>query len=188
MKLSKDIPRESTFVYREQPPSGNITNGWGEKTKRRARYVFHSNPKTGPLPWDKLNQMFLYCYPVWGFPLFIANRFAAFAFQGKLAEPKRPVEDEAAMAEQVRQAARDAGAALVGICELEDGGCIVSVSLRRVHRDPDGSGADGRRSQRSRGARGHTRLQALRQSRSCADALHPIARMGRARLSDVSFE
>lgn len=129
MRLAKDIPKESTFVYREEPVSGNKINGLGEKTKRRASYVFHSNPKTGPLPWDKLNQVFLYCYPIWGFPLFIANRFAAFAYQGKLAREKRHVDDALAMADEVRQVAKNAGAAIVGICELRDDYLIEGASF-----------------------------------------------------------
>jgi NAD-dependent dihydropyrimidine dehydrogenase PreA subunit len=120
VKVPAGAPKESTFVYRKPPPSGNATNGLGERTKRRARYVFHSNPKTGPLPWDKLNRVFLYCYPTWGFPLFIANRFAQFAYQGDLAPERREVKDPEAMAREVKEKARALGAALVGITELRD--------------------------------------------------------------------
>jgi len=129
VKLPKDAPKESTFVYRTKPQSGNGINGLGERQKRRARYVFHSNPKTGPLPWDKLNRVFLYCYPVWGFPLFIANRFAQFAHQGKLAAVRRDVAEPDAMAREVKTRARELGAALVGICELREDYLIEGASL-----------------------------------------------------------
>jgi epoxyqueuosine reductase len=129
MKLPAKIPKTATFVYRNPPLSGNIINGLGEKEKRRARYVFHSNPTTGPLPWDKLNRVFLYCYPIWGFPLFIANRFSQFRSQGRLAPTRRPVEDPAAMSREIKAKARELGAALVGICEMKDEFLMEGVSL-----------------------------------------------------------
>ena len=129
MKLAKDIPREATFVYRDAPLSGNTINGLGEQEKRRARYVFHSNPKTGPLPWDKLNRAFIYCYPIWGFPMFVANRFAQFASQGVLAERQQPVNDRTAMTQQIKRTARDLGAQLVGICEFNDDYLIEGASF-----------------------------------------------------------
>ncbi len=120
MKLTQDTPREATFVYRDPPLSGNVINGLGERQKRRASYVFHSNPTTGPLPWDKLNRVFLYCYPIWGFPLFIANRWVQFGSQGPLAVQRRPVSDPVDMSLEVKEKARELGAALVGICEMKD--------------------------------------------------------------------
>ena len=66
--------------------------------------MFHSNPKTGPLPWDKMNRVFLYCYPVWGFPLWLVNRYAQFASQGQLAPTRRPVDDSAAVTREIKDA------------------------------------------------------------------------------------
>ena len=129
MRLAANIPKTSTFVYRNPPLSGNVINGLGEREWRRAKYVFHSNPKTGPLPWDKLNRAFIYCYPVWGFPIWLINRFAQFRFQGHLAEKPCRADDPSVMADQVKSKVSELGGALVGICEMKDEFLIEGVTV-----------------------------------------------------------
>jgi hypothetical protein len=58
-RLRDDIPRGTTFAYRNPPRPGNEINGLGEKTFRRASHVFH-NDGTDSLAWDALDRLFSY--------------------------------------------------------------------------------------------------------------------------------
>ena len=91
MRLKRPPPPQATFAYREPPISGNVLNGLGETQPRRPRYVFHSNSKTGPLPWDRMQALFRYSYPASMLPRMIRNMWAAFRSQGRLAPIRRDV-------------------------------------------------------------------------------------------------
>ncbi len=120
MKLfSRPLP-EATFVYPTPPVSGNTINGLRETARRRARYVFHSNSKTGPLPWDRLQMLFRYSYPASMLPQMLRNMWDAFRSQGTLAPVRREIRDPVAMAADVKATARALGAGIVGICELRE--------------------------------------------------------------------
>ena len=58
-KVRADIPRTTTFAYRQPPKSGNLINGLGETEPRRASHVFH-NDGDEELPWDALDGRFAY--------------------------------------------------------------------------------------------------------------------------------
>ena len=120
MKLKSKPPAESGFVYRSLPPSGNKINGLGEKSPRRASYVFHSNAKTGPLPWDDMQAHFRYTYPGWMLPELLTSMWLAFRPQGKVSGQRREVNDPAAMAAEIKAKARDLGTGIVGICKMRD--------------------------------------------------------------------
>ncbi len=100
--------------------SGNVMNGVGETQPRRPRYVFHSNSKTGPLPWDRMQALFRYSYPASMLPRMIRNMWAAFRSQGRLAPIRRDVPDPVAMTAEIKARARELGAGLVGICQMRD--------------------------------------------------------------------
>ena len=119
-KLKSKPPTDSVFVYRDKPRSGNEINGRGETSPRRASYVFHSNFKTGPLPWDVMQTYFRYTYPAWMLPRLVKNMWLAFRSQGKIACHRREVTDSAAMAAEIKVKAKELGAGIVGICEIRD--------------------------------------------------------------------
>ena len=84
MRLYSKAPEEATVSYRDPPASGNAINGLGEKDFRRAVYVFHSNVKSGPLPFDKMQEVFRYSYPARMLPMIIKAAWATFRPQGTL--------------------------------------------------------------------------------------------------------
>lgn len=116
---TQDYPTP-TFQFRDPPRSGNDVNGLGERKFRRAEYVFHSNAKTGPLPWDRMQMLFRYTYPAWSLPQLLRNAWASFRTQGKLAETQVEVSDRKEMTALIKRKARELGASLVGICEMRD--------------------------------------------------------------------
>lgn len=122
MKLRppRTSPPEGSFAYREPPRSGNAINGLGERAFRRASYVFHSNAKTGPLPWDRMQTLFRYSYPARMLPRILLNMWAAFRPQGGVAPERLEVSDPRQMARQIKAKARELGSGIVGICEMRD--------------------------------------------------------------------
>ncbi len=118
MKLKHKVPEESVFVYREPPVSGNVINGLGETAPRRASYVFHSNAKTGPLPWDRMQTYFRHSYPASMLPALLRNMWAGFRSQGEIAPERQDVTCPAAMTTEIKDKARALGAGIVGICEM----------------------------------------------------------------------
>ncbi len=120
MKLYSKAPEEATIRYRNPPASGNAINGLGEKEFRRAGYVFHSNVKSGPLPFDKMQEIFRYSYPARMLPMIIQAAWATFRPQGKLSNNRQHVTDAEKMTQQIKDKAQELGAGVVGICELKD--------------------------------------------------------------------
>jgi epoxyqueuosine reductase len=112
-------PAPSFLQYHENPLSGNQTNGLGEKSLRRASYVFHSNSKTGPLAWDRLQRHFRYSIPLSLLPTVLANMWAAFRPQGAIATKRIEIEDVKKTTEMIKSKARELGAGVVGICEIK---------------------------------------------------------------------
>jgi len=119
MKRAAEFP-EPTFQFETPPESGNEINGLGEPEVRRARYVFHSNAKTGPLPWDRMQMLFRYTYPAWSLPQLLRNAWASFRPQGALAPNRVAVDDPQEMTAQIKAKAKELGASLVGVCEMRD--------------------------------------------------------------------
>ena len=120
MKLYSNAPAEATISYRDPPASGNAINGLGEKNFRRAGYIFHSNVKSGPLPFDKMQEVFRYSYPARMLPMIIKAAWATFRPQGKLNDKKQNVTDAEKMTRQIKEKAKELGAGIVGICEMKD--------------------------------------------------------------------
>ena len=120
MKKTDKYPAPDFLQYHEYPKSGNITNGLGEKVFRRARYVFHSSPKTGPLAWDRMQRHFRYSIPLGLIPNVLRHMWAAFRPQGPIAEKQLDVTDKKAVTEMIKAKAIELGAGVVGICEIKD--------------------------------------------------------------------
>ena len=120
MKLYSKAPAEATVSYRNPPASGNAINGLGEKDFRRAGYVFHSNVKSGPLPFDKMQEVFRYSYPARMLPMIIKAAWATFRPQGTLSDKRLNVADTEKMTAQIKEKAKELGAGVVGICAMKD--------------------------------------------------------------------
>lgn len=120
MKLYSNAPEEATISYRSPPASGNAINGVGEKDFRRASYIFHSNVKSGPLPFDKMQELFRYSYPARMLPLIIQAAWATFRPQGTLSPKRLDVADAEKMTRRIKEKAKELGAGVVGICEMKD--------------------------------------------------------------------
>lgn len=120
MKLNSQPVEEATVQYRQAPCSGNEINGLGEKTQRRAKYIYHSNGKSGPLPFDQMQHVFRYSVPAKMLPAIIKGAWATFRPQGKVAEQKVNISDPSKLTEMIKTRARQLGAGVVGICELKD--------------------------------------------------------------------
>jgi NAD-dependent dihydropyrimidine dehydrogenase PreA subunit len=127
-RLSKQIPRTTTFAYREPPVSGNAINGLGEREPRPASHVFH-NDGSESLPWDRLDRLFSYVNP-WRVALWIArNVWYLRRATGPTARSRVAVKDPLEMKRRIEARARELGAALVGVTPVQPGhvfgGCEV---------------------------------------------------------------
>lgn len=105
------------FGYRERPVSGNTVNGLGETEKRRARQVFHNADPERPIAWQGLDDFFM-CLNPWQV---VRHRLInKFQLRGERGPAARRVRDEGpeGNARRVKEAARAAGATLVGVAEV----------------------------------------------------------------------
>ena len=130
MKLYATAPEETTVRYRNPPASGNAINGLGEKEYRRASYVFHSNVKSGPLPFDRMQEIFRYSYPARMLPMIIQAAWATFRPQGTVSNTKQAVPDSEKMTRQIKEKAKELGAGVVGVCELKDEHLVAGATAR----------------------------------------------------------
>jgi epoxyqueuosine reductase len=116
-------PAEYAFGYRKQPRSGNEVNGLGQAEKTRARQVFHSSGRGGErdrLDWAALDAFFNLISAPGPFLQVVRTLWQRRLYSGPVASRRIPVEDPAAMAEQIKVEARRIGAGLVGITELTE--------------------------------------------------------------------
>ena len=120
MKLKSQAPSAATVVYREPPCSGNEINGLGESEFRRASYIYHSNGKSGPLPFDQMQHVFRYSVPAKMLPAIVKGAWATFRPHGTLADERQEVTDAEKMTRLIKAKARELGAGIVGICEIKD--------------------------------------------------------------------
>lgn len=106
------------FAYRRPPLSGNRINGLGERAYRRARKVFHTVDYTSP--WGGLEFYFHLADSLATFRRFMRASWENRNLHGPVHPVRQPVDDPQAMSAMVKAAAREAGAALVGVTELRD--------------------------------------------------------------------
>ena len=120
MKPVNPPPYSATPVYPVPPRSGNEINGLGVTEKVRARHVFHTNPAYGPHEWLLLNRFFT-SLSSWGT---VTGRMRVAWWSrravGPVAKTKRPVDDPAAMAAEMKAKAKAFGAGVVGVTRMTD--------------------------------------------------------------------
>ncbi len=112
-------PPTYAFGYREAPRSGNEINGLGVTERVQARQVFHDSGRV-QLDWAALDQFFSMINPwgaVWNI---VRNRWQLRRADGPVARRRRAVDDPAAMAAEIKDAARRFGAGIVGVAEVDD--------------------------------------------------------------------
>lgn len=107
------------FAWKQPPISGDIVNGLGETSYRRAKKNFHTADYTSP--WGGLEFYFHMIYRlstnVRTFRLiFWESRLK----QGAVNPVQQPVDNPHEMSEIVKNTARELGAVMVGITELKD--------------------------------------------------------------------
>ena len=111
------------FAYRERPRSGNSINGLDDPTRRRATPVFHSTGRGGgrqPLAWEALDNFFnLVASPACMWQV-VRTLWQRRRYAGPIASTQVPVEDPAAMSQQVKAKALELGAGLAGMSEIDD--------------------------------------------------------------------
>jgi NAD-dependent dihydropyrimidine dehydrogenase PreA subunit len=119
MKPLAPPPPTYAFGYRHPPESGNAINGLGEAVKRRARKVFHGSGGE-PLAWKALDDFFSVINPWRVVRHVIFNAWQLRRSEGPVHPRRREVADPAAMAAEVKAAARRLGAPLVGVTEVTE--------------------------------------------------------------------
>jgi epoxyqueuosine reductase len=119
-RVSRDFPSpELPFRYRSQPRSGNEINGLGEPAFRRAVQVFHGSGAR-ELEWRKLELFFALINPFRVYWLNLVNRWLLRRADGPVAKTRQPVADPRAMAQAIKQRARELGAGAAGIAALTE--------------------------------------------------------------------
>lgn len=119
IKPADPPPPTYTFAYRQAPRSGNDINGLGETEKRQPRHVFHSAGGP-PLDWQALDDFFGLMSPWSVLRHVIGNAWQLRNKDGPVNAQQRRVTDPAAMAQEIKQLARDLGADLVGVTRVTD--------------------------------------------------------------------
>jgi epoxyqueuosine reductase QueG len=120
MKKESKYPAPEFLQYHDYPVSGNETNGLGETTFRRPKYVFHSTPKTGPLNWDRMQRHFRYSIPLDLLPTVLRQMWATFRPQGPIAAERIDASDTKKITQMVKEKALELGAGVVGISHLKE--------------------------------------------------------------------
>ncbi len=128
MKPDNPPPAEPTLRYRVPPVSGNVVSGVGEAKFRRPSLVFHWSPGRKPHPWFALDMHFTMISGIGG-PLFgwgsliqrLRNMWQLRRANGPVAATRKPVDDPAAMAAEIKALVRRLGGdCIVGISEITD--------------------------------------------------------------------
>ena len=140
--MRPDAPPDThyAFGYRQSPRSGNEINGLGERTKRRARHVFH-NATGEKLDWEALDGFFSFINP-WGVVRhMLINSWQLRRQEGPVATDRAEVVDPGRAALEIKAEASRLGASLVGITDVgEDAlyeGFRRTLPARDLHRAGD---------------------------------------------------
>ena len=116
--LDPPVP-EYAFGYKKPPRPGNEINGLGETQKRRATHVFHSGGRDH-LEWQALDDFFGMINPWSVVTHVLRNAWQLRNKDGRVAAIRREVADTQAMSTEIKQIAKDLGAELVGITQIND--------------------------------------------------------------------
>ncbi|MEZ5498754.1 MAG: 4Fe-4S dicluster domain-containing protein [Steroidobacteraceae bacterium] len=114
------FPRpQYAFDYRRRPHSGNVINGLGESSPRRATPIFHGSGRT-QLEWQALESFFALTMPFYIFLQNLRNKWLLRKANGPVARTRRTPGDETESAAFVKQRARSLGAGAVGIARIDE--------------------------------------------------------------------
>ncbi|NNC80576.1 MAG: 4Fe-4S dicluster domain-containing protein [Acidimicrobiales bacterium] len=106
------------FEVKNPPVSGNHINGLGETEHRRASPIFHTWQFGHPM--GKLEFLFQGIRSETEWIALLKRQWLSRRFSGEKSDVQVPVDDPAAMTEQIKQLTRDAGAVMVGIAPLTE--------------------------------------------------------------------
>lgn len=118
MKLEEYPSTDYAFEVRNPPVSGNVINGLGETEPRPASPIFHTW-KFGH-PMGKLEFLFQGIRTQGEWIALLKRQWNTRRFTGEVAPEKVPVDDAAAMTEQIKALALEFGSCMVGIAPLTD--------------------------------------------------------------------
>ena len=118
MTLDEYPSTNYAFEFKNPPVSGNYLNGLGETEHRPASPIFHTWQYGHPM--GKLEFLFqgIRQPPEW--IALLKRQWNTRRFKGDVAPVQQPVDDPAAMTEQIKQLVLDLGACMVGIAPLTD--------------------------------------------------------------------
>ena len=119
MKLIDTPTADNLPAYREPPLSGNTTNGLGATSKSRARRVFHCLGEPD-FAWSGMNVFFLMNNNWQILTTALKYRWLLRRANGPIAKRRHDFADAAAAARAVKAKAKELGAGIVGIAQLQD--------------------------------------------------------------------
>lgn len=123
MRPENPPPPIYPFEYHEPPRSGNDINGLNDPTYKRATPVFHSTGRGGgrqPLAWEALDNFFnLVASPACMWQV-VRTLWQRRRYAGPVTPAQVPVDDPAAMSQQVKAKALELGAGLAGVSEIDE--------------------------------------------------------------------
>ncbi|MFQ5661273.1 MAG: 4Fe-4S dicluster domain-containing protein [Gammaproteobacteria bacterium] len=107
------------FKYRVSPVSGNWINGFGVIDKVRPVQIFHGSGRR-QLEWQALEDFFLITMPFRLFFKGLLSRWRLRKADGPISKKRREVTDPVAMADEIKQVARQLGAGAAGITSVTE--------------------------------------------------------------------
>jgi len=118
--MKRDSYPEATypFAYQNPPQSGNITNGLGEETYRRAEKVFHTGDYASP--WGGMEFYFHLDDSLPVFIKFLKTEWNNRHHDGAVNPDQLLIPDEHAMSDIIKETAISMGAVAVGITDVKD--------------------------------------------------------------------
>ena len=128
IKLQDTPPPIYHFAYHQSPRSGNEINGLNEPEVRQARHVFHSAGSTR-LEWQALDDFFGMTSPWSILRHVVGNAWQLRNKDGRVNRKQRSVNDPSAMADEIKERARQLGAELVGISRITDEAIYEGISV-----------------------------------------------------------
>ncbi len=117
MRLAEYPSTRYAFAYRRPPISGNVINGLGETRRRRAKHVFFGDGYRRA--WGQLDWYFQVMEPTANHRVITRLFWQDRRRLGPVAG-RRVAADPGEMSARIKRAARERGAALVGITRLTD--------------------------------------------------------------------
>lgn len=129
MKLQNTPSAKNLPAFHNPPVSGNQINGQGIKEKIRPKRVFHALGRPN-FPWAGMNAFFLMT-GTWGIVReSIKYRWTMRRSAGPVAKEKTEVNDPQKMSEHLKNKAKEFGAGIVGITEMQAEDSYADVDIK----------------------------------------------------------